>query len=485
MRGENQIWRIRVPAVQPLLVLVLLAAWPPADARSEDVPQLNQRRIGLDEAMMRALEADSELRYLQLDHALDAARFRLGLRQFFPSLSVSYSGMDSVTASEPDSRSRRLTLGVEQLLFSANRRIVSRRLRRMELEIEELEILAAAERVNLATMELIADYLRHKRQTEIYERTLTLTSAQHKIAVREFELGSISELQLLEIDLALRDLTLEVQRRQVEEERALLRFQHHVRTANDDDALPAGEINTDYRGSIGPAEIERLREKMPMQSIPALRSEAELRTAREQARRARLTWLPDIRLSVEASSAAEQFPLTEHGLTLGVTFDFSLPLLPTESTLTAGGRTTGERSRGTSASIRPGDNVDAIYNRAAADVALSHSRARRDELLHQLEKDVAELAIDLQFRRAAVDSLQTRMEVEERRAAVSKMRHTLGDITRLNLVEGELARARVAAEIVDAVVALFRTEIALLQTTGAATAHTLFHRVIADSTREA
>ncbi len=54
-----------------------------------------------------------------------------------------------------------------------------------------------------------------------------------------------------------------------------------------------------------------------------------------------------------------------------------------------------------------------------------------------------------------------------------------------HLVEGELARARVAAEIVDAVVALFRTEIALLQTTGAATAHTLFHRVIADSTREA
>lgn len=485
MQQQRSIREIGGTAVLRWMLLVLCAVMPQVDTWSEEPSGVPPRPIALADAMTLALQADSELRYLRLDHELDAARFRLAVREFFPSLSVSYSGTDAVTEGEPDSRSRRMTFGIEQLVFSTNRRVVSRRLRRMELEIEKLELLAVAERVSLATMELVADYLRHKRRTAIYERTLALTVAQHEIAIREYQLGSISELQLLDIDLALRDLDLEVQRLSVEKRRSLLRFRRHIRVENSDEAVPAGEINTGYRGSIGPAEVERLRMQMPRQSIQVLRSEAELRSAQEQARRARLMWLPDIRLSAELSSAAQQFPLSEHGASLGLTFDFSLPLLPGESTLTAGGRSTGERSRGTSASIRPGDNVDALYNRATANVALSRSQTRHDELLYQLENDICELAIDLQFRRATVASLQARLAAEEQRAAVAELRHTLGEITRLTFVESELARTRIAAEIVDAVVALFRTEITLLQKTGASTAHTLFHRVITDTSHEA
>lgn len=470
-------------AVQSWMLLLPFWIMPPVVDALADRGDQPQRPIGLDEAMALALDADSELRHLRLDHELDAARFRVGLREFFPSLSLSYSGMDAVTEAEPDSRSRRLTFGVEQLVYGGNRRVVSRRLRRKELEIEELEILAAAERVSVATMDLVVDYLRNKRQTAIYEQTLALTSAQHAIALREYELGSMSELQLLEIDLALRNLDLELQRLRVEKQRSLLRFRRHIRI--EEEVFPAGGIDIDYRGSIGPGEVETLRMQMPTQNTQVLRSEAELRSAREQARRARMMWLPDIRLSAELSSAAEQFPLTEHGVSLGLTFDFSLPLLPGESTLTAGERSTGERTRGTSASVRPGDNIDALYNRATADVALSRSETRRDELLYQLGNDISELAIDLRFRRAAVDSLQARLAAEERRAAVAELRHALGEITRLTLVETELARTRIAAEMVDAVVAIFRTELTLLQKTGAGTAPNLFRRVITNTSREA
>lgn len=433
--------------------------------------------IGIEQAIRRALEADSELRLLRLDHKLDEARFRTAVREFFPNLSISYSGLDSVTFAMPDARSRRLSVGFQQLVFGANRRITGRRLRRMELDIQRLALLSAAERTAVTVIGLFADYLRATQQTAIVERTFELTRDQVAIAAEELAQGAVSELQFLEIELMSRELGLELAKSRSERQRLLVRFMQLLRLDSSAPTAPYGAIDTAYRGTIDARDIERLRAGVSDDNLEVLRARAGTAAAAEQQRRARRDWIPDVRLNGELVSSADRFPLTQHGFSVGLTLAFALPLTPGDITVSAGRQSATERSRSVAATLRPGDNFDALYSRTAADIAVSRSRAGLDDLLRATDSAINELAIDLTHHRAALDILSSRRELEAQRAEIERLRLQLGEITRIAYLESQVARSRLEIDIARTVVALFQTEVALLQLAGTATFEPVYSRL--------
>ncbi len=459
------------------LVVVLILLGRAAAPAAADLPPGTQS-ITIDSAIARALEVDSELKNLRLLHQLDAARYRVSAREFLPRLSISYSGLDSVSYAATDSHSRRLTLGVQQLVYSAGSRIRGRKLRRMQLDIEELALLAAAERVALNVIELFADYLLLQHKNAILQQTWELSQQQREIAARELALGTVSELHYLEIDLLSQDLQLELQQARSRQRRTKVRFQQLLRIEQPSQSAPHGRIDTEFRGYIDSAAIELYRARARTDNLDILRAQKDLQAAVEQQRRARLTWLPDIRLNADVTSSADRFPLSEHGYSVGVTFDFAVPVVPAETTVSAGRQSATERSRSVSGTVRPGDNLDAIFSRTSADIEVARKQTQHDDLLQQSDSALIELAVELDHHHLALSLLQARGSVESRRSEIERLRLQLGEITRVAFLEAEIARAHLSIALTQTVVALFRTEVAILQLSGSGSFDQLYNRLI-------
>ena len=463
-------------AARYLVVVLFLLGRATAPAAADRPPGAHS--ITIDGAIARALEVDSELKNLRLLHRLDAARYRISAREFLPRLSIGYSGLDSVSYGAADSRSRRLTLSAQQLVYSAGSRIRGRKLRRMELDIEELALVAAAERTALNVIELFGDYLLLQHQNAILQQTWELSQQQRDIAARELALGSVSELHYLEIDLLSRDLQLELQQARSRQQRTQVRFQQLLRIEQPSRSAPHGRIDSSFRGYIDPASIEHYRARARTENIDILRAEKELQAAVEQQRLARLSWIPEIRLNADVTSTADRFPLSEHGYSVGVTFEFAVPVVPAETTLSAGRHSATERSRSVSGTVRPGDNLDAIFSRASADIEVSRRRTRRDDLLQQSDSTLTELTVELDHHHLALSLLEARGSVESRRSEIERLRLQLGEITRVAFLEAEIARARLSITLTQTVMALFRTEVAILQLSGAGNFEELYNRLI-------
>ncbi|TVQ39127.1 MAG: hypothetical protein EA384_07640 [Spirochaetaceae bacterium] len=439
--------------------------------------------LTIEAAIARALAMDRQLEYLRLDHTLEEARYRLSIREFLPTIAVAYSGSDSVSYGAPDSRSRRLTLSVQQLVFGGQRRIHSRRLRRTELNIEQLELLAEAERTTVDVIELFIEFLGLKQQNRILHETLELSRQQQSIAAEEFALGTINELQLLEVDLMSRDLALEL--RQSESEKRQLRagLAQLLRLDLAATGEPHGSIDGRFRGHIDSRSIERHRARIAAANLDVLRAGHDLALAQEQQRRTRRFRVPDIRLRADVTSAADRFPLSEHGYSVGVSFDFAVPFIPTETTVSAGRQTPAERSRSLSGTLRPGDNIDALLDRSAVEIAVRRSRTRHEEILLKSQTAFDRYAVELEHHRGALEILEARDEVETRRTEIERLRLQLGEITPVAYLEAEVARARLRIAITHSVVALFRTEVAILRLSGAGTFEPAYRRLITTGER--
>jgi outer membrane protein TolC len=469
-RIDGPIKRLLVPvrALIPVSVLVLVFLNVPVVPICAETPHDGEPvRITVQDALLRAIRHDLTLSVARQEHLFTLRHMELSRRDYLPSLSVGFSGMDSVRYEGTDSRSRRLTAGIEQLLFSGGRRRAARRIQPLHKELSALSVVETSQQVRLAVIETFVRALALRDTLSLLDRLLESTRVQSELAIEEFRLGMITELQRIEVELATAGV--EIDRVQAENQLRQLHLQltRTIGLCDKPGVQPVGFINSNYRGVVELDDIDQLFARARRDGIRFHRARTELTMARHDLRNAQNSWFPDVRLRTEVHAAGDRFPLTEPGFTVSAVFSFATALMPGESSFTIGSQTRHERSRGFSATARPGDNVQAVLSRQFAQTAAERAGSRLDILerttLHRLQDLMAEIRVTQ--RRLLL--LHARAEMEQRAAAIDQLRANLGEITRSSLVEAQIARSRTGIEINKEVVNLFTTEITLLYELGA------------------
>ena len=105
-------------------------ALPPAQAP----PRL--AALDIETAVELALGASDELRHARIERDIAAERTRLSLRSFFPAVTLGYAQNDSVVYGAADSRLKRLSVGLSQVLFARGSRVSRYRLSNLELGVQ-------------------------------------------------------------------------------------------------------------------------------------------------------------------------------------------------------------------------------------------------------------------------------------------------------------------------------------------------------------
>ena len=98
--------------------IVIMFMFTQAIFSQEDVPH---NTIDIDTAIKISIANNRNLRFVMYNQRIEEERFKLLYRKFLPQLDFNFSQNDSVTYSSPDSRVKRLSIGISQLVFDAGR----------------------------------------------------------------------------------------------------------------------------------------------------------------------------------------------------------------------------------------------------------------------------------------------------------------------------------------------------------------------------
>ncbi|MFP4432575.1 MAG: TolC family protein [Spirochaetaceae bacterium] len=424
------------------------------------------RELAVEEAVALALESNPELRFTRYDRQIAASQYRLGVRSFLPSLSVSYSQNASVSYFNPDSRTRRIAVGVEQLIYDGGRRRYDREMQRLALSFASTSYDHSVEELVLSVVTNYAEMLQLRQQRTILEEIYANALEQLAIAREEVALGESTEIDLLEIALQVKDVEIEADQTARREELVALRFGRLVGLPETILPVARGRINPAYSGSLEETTVETYLARARLESLELVQRRVELDNRREELERVRRRWIPAVSATAEVNVSGKSFPLTEPGFSLGLSLSFAAPVLPAETGVTVGRRGELERSTALTASGRPAENLEEIYSEEVALLAAQRSRQGLLDFESDISFTAREGLLQVEAALSALELLREKAALEERRRTVELLQLEVGEITRVKFVEGEIARARLEVELLASVVGLFRSEVALLGSLG-------------------
>lgn len=456
-----------LPAVTSLFFFLLSTV---TSGEQADPPA--EKTIDLSTAMSAALRNSKSLLYSRFDQKLAAERLRIGARQFLPTLSLGLIHSDSVSFDSPDSRLRKMSLGLKQILFDGGRLALSRRNQKNELRMNGIHIKANTEELMFSVINIYTEVLKFHLAREIQRETFRNAVQQLAIAEEEFRLGAITELDLLDIQLMIANLEIELEQTEQEERLLMYRFARLLDYPANRFLQLRGKLNEQYAGftSFEDKDLSNLTdyylEQARKNSLEFLKRGFQVQAYRETYFQTRWSWLPNIQAELELSMSGDSYPLSQPGFSLGLEFSFSLPISPFAATATLGKSSPIERSKAFSVSGEPLSNLEGLFSKQLAEINLSRASTEKLDFEEETKFAIAESLFKIQQQRKALELLRKKVRIGESRLKVQRLRAELGEIKRTEYLESQIELGKVRIEVLTRIVELYNSEISLLRVCG-------------------
>jgi outer membrane protein TolC len=429
-------------------------------------PGAEVTRLDIEQAVIRALRSSDELKFARLDYHYEIYRYDLSLRDFLPALTLGYTQDDAVAYYAPDSHLKELSVGIDQLLHAGGARIYERRILAEQLRIRSAMIEEMEKELRLEVMNRYVEIIKLGLQVAILGEGLSMARDQVLIAAEELKLGEITRLDYVDIELAVQDLEIELA--VLEQEQDLLEFELkellHIPMVNTLELT--GGINPDFRGMLPREDAQYYVDHALEHNLDLRKLSAEITAQSDAVKAARRSWLPRMSTQMELSVAGEDFPLTEPGFSVGVNLDFSTPLVPFRTGITAGTRRAEERSLGLSSSAELGENLLEWQSLRIARIGLQKTqtemRTARRAVEHSIQQQIRRRSFFLETLRLE----EKKLELQAQRRSIEALMLEIGEITRLEYLESGIELTRQRIDQLSRIVSLFQMEVLLLAQCG-------------------
>ena len=414
----------------------------------------SEEGLGFLDAGRMAVEASSELRNEYGARALREGAWIWGIRAYLPKLSISVSEDDRVSEIGPDSFMKNYSVHMEQLLWDGGRLSLSRKLEKAELDFSGDRLKQMSLDIAETAVSSYRDILRRRMVLEIREKALVSLNEQRQIMIREAELGLVRQLDLLEADITVALTELDIFSLHAELEEAEWRLAEKIGLPG----LPLLSESIDISRSPGLPDAEKAGALAEIRNpeLAAIRFSLARRQAELKA--ASRSWVPSLRLTGSFGLSGRQYPLSRYSWSVGLNIDFASPWLSGNFGSSVGMDPPYERNARLSQSVSPAPDPGASFSVKSAELALGYERSRyeimRKEVFAILDRGIKKCSLLDRKRILHMETLA--LEGEKFRLAELKM--SLGEITRIELMEARIDQAKQEAALVEAAAALLQAE---------------------------
>ena len=414
----------------------------------------SEKELDFAGAASMAVQASGDLRNEYSAKALREGAWMWGLRAYLPRLSITASEDERLSETGPDSFYKNYSFNLEQLLWDGGRLSLSRRMERMELDLAGSRLKRMAADIADAALSAYRDVLHSRMVLEIQEKTLASLEDHIRILEREVALGlarpsdlleaeitvALAELEMLSLSMALEETEWRLTERLGLEKLPIL--SERIDTGRSP-TLPDVEMARSFAESSNP-ELAALRHSI-------VRRQAELKTVSR-------SWVPSLRLTGSFALSGQHYPLSRYGWSVGLIVDFSSPWLSGNMGTSAGWDPPHDRTARLQQTLTPAPDPAGVFSVRSAELALTHERSRYETAVKEIhaatERGVRTCALLERRRILAHEAL----ELEGKKFQLAELKLSLGEITRIELMEARLSYAKREAAVAEAAVALLRAE---------------------------
>jgi len=401
-----------------------------------------------------AVEASVELRNEYQTLAMREGAWKWGIRPFFPRLGFTASEDDKVSEIGPDSYRKNYTANVEQLLWDGGRLSFSRKMEKAEIGFAGSKLKQAAADIADAAVSVYRDVLQGRLLIDIRKKTLESLEEQLRILRQEYDLGLARQLDLTEAEITVAMAGLEIRALSIDLEESEWRLKEKLGL----EKLPVLTERIDTRRSLKlplPLMAGSFAESRN-QDLASLRFSLAMREA--EVRAASRSWIPSLRMTGNVGINGSHYPLSRYNWSVGLSIDFSSPWLSGSFDAAAGREPPYDKNASIRQTLIPAPDPGAMYSVRSAKLALAHEHSRYETLIREVhaaaERAVQKCELLDRKRIVALNAL----ELEGEKLRLAELKLSLGEITRIDMMEARLDYAGQEAAVVEAAVAVLRAE---------------------------
>ena len=422
------------------------------------IPRLPAATFTEDAAVDRALAVSRDLACESALLSAQELTFALGLREYFPRLSVGYDENDTVTAGAPDTWNKTISVSATQPLFRGGTRPYERRLARLDLSMAREDLQQKYRALEYDLRRQFSGLLVAQQKRAILLRTIDLASQNMEILQAQVTVG-----EALEVDLAQAEIErLSLQITLAQTENALEESRYRIKKLLSLD--PSESLGLE--GSVDPAQPsldlggreEALFTLAASYSPDLKKQEVAVQKASVQVRAAGFPFAPDVDLQVSAEFTGDQLPLRVPRYAGKLTFSFAVPESPT--TYSAGASLSPGQERGGSLSVQtsPLQSITAWVDRRTAALTLDAETRRKEEITQDLRFQVTSMVASYSQTAKTRDLARTRLLVQRRKELILQRQMDLGEVKRIDYLEGAIETANAEIALNEAALQLVQGE---------------------------
>lgn len=404
-------------------------------------PSLPASPFTEDQAVERGVASSRDLAYQSALIAAQEVSFSLGIREYFPRLSVGFDDNTSIIRGAPDTRGKTISVSAAQPLLRGGTKPSERRIARLNLSLEREDLEQQYRELEYVLRRTFMEVLVVEQKREILLRTIALAHENRDILQTQVRLGEALELDHAQAELEL--LSLEITLSQTEATLEDTRYQMKKLLSLDpaERLELAGSVDQDYVG----VDISRLEERLYTMAAghsPDLkRQNVAVQKASIQAQAASFPFIPDVDLELTAAFTGEVFPLGNPQYSGKLTFSFPIPESPT--TYSAGASFSPGKDRSGSMSVKtsPFESVNAWVDRKTASLSLDAEARKKEQIAQDLRFQVKRMMASYSQAGKAIELARRKLNVQRRKETILKRQMDLGEAKRIDYLQGAIETA--------------------------------------------
>ena len=393
--------------------------------------------ITLEGAYAMAIKNSSELRIARLKHRAEEERLRLRPWTGMPSLDFSLSDSRTTRYEAQDAAAISASSTLSVPIAQGGRKRMQNQIDALSVDLEGISLSRGEDEVRDSCFSLFNQTRILRLKLEALDGLKAIVDRQREIAQREYELGKIREIDLVETETSVASLAQEAFSAETE----LMSAEHSLKKLLGVDQSVELRLVTDldsgYRGhALGPSR-EKLQAIALARNQSVMESRFKVEEARLTNRIADSKWMPNVSLQGSFQLSGDRYPLQKPNYGLRATVEFPLELLPMSFSV---GFTTSpdvEYGRSLSSSARTPDSLDAIVDRRLARISLAEAVDARETAERDAAFQLEEYALEYERLRAKQRLIGETLSLQARKVEIMRLQIELGQIKRVDYLEGE------------------------------------------------
>lgn len=415
----------------------------------------NTAQLDLEHSLAVAIHNNFELKAIKSRRLVYDLTITEQLRDYLPSLTLSYLETEESIKREADTRQHRFSADTNLVIYDGGRRKLSYDIAKLNAIISRNDYRIALNRLIMEIRNAYFEILQLRDSITIHEKTLERGMMQLGFIRKELELGEATRFDAMEIEAKVKEVELNLERALDSYAIALNRFKLLLKIDWRQPIEVIGNIERDF--PVSPIDEKFSADRLVAMAVENRKevgsSDIQLAIKKKTYLINRLYYFPQFSVGLNYSLSDDEFMPREKGW--GINFQVTAALWGSTGNLSSGYSEEGNansRAISNSGSVAVLDNLSYKRSIIESRIELSRARENKKDIRQQIATEVISSHSALRNAWKMIGIAKKQLELYDAQLEIERLKANMGESRRYDLMKKEIERGEAAIAYLESLV---------------------------------